>query len=265
MPDRLPAALAALQAGRVVLLYDADGREEETDLVVASQHVRPDVVRTLRRDGGGLVCTTLAPEHHGALGLPWLTDLIQDGAAARPALAGLLPHDIAYDGAKPAFGLTVNHRSTFTGITDADRATTITELATFVSDPATRADRAAFGREFRSPGHVQLLNGAPTGLAERRGHTELSLELARLSGLVPTTTICEMLGDDGRALPRNEAEAYAAEKGLVFLTGQEVIAAWRSNPQGPERRPARGSGAARVASHGATRDPTTRPSAPTFA
>src|SRR5688572_14657277 len=132
--DTLQAAADALRRGDVVLLYDADGREEETDMVVASRHATPEAVRRLRRDAGGLLCTALAPEHHQALGLPFLSDLIQEAAPRHPVLSGLLPDDIRYDGKKPAFGLTLNARATYTGITDEDRSLTITSLARLVED-----------------------------------------------------------------------------------------------------------------------------------
>lgn len=235
---RLQQALDALRSGQIVLLYDADGREEETDMVLPSQFATAAHLRTLRRDAGGLVCTTLAPEHHRLLDLPWLSDVLADAAAKHASLRGLVPDDIAYDASKPAFGLTINHRSTFTGITDADRALTVSELATFLADaqgkdPAVVA--AEFGASFRAPGHVSLLNGQDAGLAARQGHTELSIELLRQAGLVPSATICEMLGDDGNALPRAAAESYAEAHGLVFLTGAEVLDAWhvQPHPSGP--------------------------------
>lgn len=227
--NRLHQALDALRHGNMVLLYDADGREEETDIVVASQFATPAMLRALRQDAGGLVCTTLAPEHHKRLGLPWLSDVLAAAANEQPGLRGLVPDDIAYDDSKPAFGLTINHRSTFTGITDADRSLTITELAAFLAElPQDAVEaQAALGQAFRAPGHVTLLNGQREGLAARQGHTELSIELVRQAGLVPSATICEMLGDDGNALPRAAAEAYAAAHGLVFLTGAEVLDAWQ--------------------------------------
>lgn len=231
-PVTLQAALRDLRAGRPVLLYDSDGREGETDLVVASEHTTPEMVRLLRTEAGGLLCTTVAPEHHKALGLPFLADLLADAATRHPVLAEMRAHDLRYDPSKSSFGLTVNHRRTFTGIPDADRSLTIVELARFlgglggVSDPEARA---RFGAAFRAPGHVILLNGADGGLAKRQGHTELSLELARLAGLVPSTTICEMLDpQSGRALPKKDAQAYAERNGLVFLTGQDVLSAWSS-------------------------------------
>jgi 3,4-dihydroxy 2-butanone 4-phosphate synthase len=235
----LQAALAALRRGEPVLLYDSDGREGETDLVVASEHCTPETVRLLRTDGGGLLCTTVAPEHHRLLGLPFLADLLEEAAARHPVLAAMRANDLRYDPSRSSFGLTINSRRTFTGIPDADRALTIQELARFLAaldgEPAEQA-RAAFGSRFRAPGHVILLNGAEGGLAARQGHTELSLQLARMAGLVPSTTICEMLDPaSGRALGKKEAQAYASSKGLVFLTGQDVLDAWMAqHPQAPQ-------------------------------
>lgn len=230
----LETGLAALRRGGIVLLYDADGREEETDMVFASQFATPEAIRTLRTDAGGLLCTTVASEHHQKLGLPFLADLLRDAEAKNPVLAQMRANDIRYDASKSSFGITVNHRKTFTGIPDGDRALTIRELATFLArHERTNADttRAAFGAEFRSPGHCILLNGADGGLSRRQGHTELSLELARLAGLTPSTTICEMLdARTGKALGKKDAQAYAQAQGLVFLTGQDVLTAWQRTP-----------------------------------
>ncbi len=238
MTERLQRALAELQAGRPILLYDADGREEETDMVIASEHATPEWIRLLRTDGGGLLCTAIAPEHHQRLALPWLSDVLAEAGRKNPVLKDLAPDDIAYDASKPAFGLTINHRTTFTGITDRDRSTTISELANFCNETADLEDQEArqiFGKEFRAPGHVILLNGAPNGLADRQGHTELSLELMRMAELTTTSTICEMMGPHGDALSKQAAEAYAQAHDLVFLTGQEVLDAWQKNQASAEQ------------------------------
>jgi len=228
----IEAAVAALRRGEPVLLYDADGREEETDLVVASQFATPQAIRLLREAAGGLLCTTVAPEHHKKLGLPYLADLQAAAAATNPVLAHLLANDLRYDPSRSSFGLTVNLRSTYTGIPDTDRSATIRALAQFLGGVGGLRDAEAqkeFGKLFRSPGHVILLNAAEGGLATRQGHTELSLELARLAGLVPSTTICEMLdGKTGRALGKKAAQAYAERNGLVFLTGLDVTTAWQT-------------------------------------
>jgi 3,4-dihydroxy 2-butanone 4-phosphate synthase len=238
----LEAATAALRRGEPVLLYDADGREEETDLVIASQFATPSAIRLLRQEAGGLLCTAVAPEHHRKLGLPYLADLVQSGAAAHPVLRHLIADDIKYDPSRSSFGITVNLRSTYTGIPDNDRSATIQALAHFLAGVDGLRDAEAqkeFGRLFRSPGHCILLNGADGGLAARQGHTELSLELARQAGLVPSTTICEMLdGRTGQALGKKAAQAYAERNGLVFLTGRDVASAWQARTTQPADSPA---------------------------
>lgn len=215
----LQAALDALKRGEMILLYDADGREQETDMVVASQFVTPEHIRTMRRDGGGLICTCIGPDFHQQQKLPYLSDLIQD----RPELASLMPDDIQYDASKPSFSLTINHRSVFTGITDNDRSTTINALTSFMD-----SGRSDFGAEFRAPGHVILLNGHKDSLDARQGHTELSLAMADMASLTASTTICEMMADNGTAMDRDAAAAYAEEHGLIFLTGKEVLDAWKA-------------------------------------
>lgn len=228
----IEAATAALRRGDPVLLYDADGREEETDLVLATQFATPQAIRLLREEAGGLLCTTVAPEHHRKLGLPYLADLVQGASRTHPVLRHLLADDIKYDPSRSSFSLTINLRTTYTGIPDNDRSATLVALARFLDgvDGLRDADaQRAFGQLFRSPGHCILLNASEGGLASRQGHTELSLELARQAGLVPSTTICEMLdGATGKALDKKAAQDYAVRNGLVFLTGRDVTEAWQT-------------------------------------
>ena len=224
-------ALEALRAGRPVLVYDADGREEETDAVLASQFVTPDLVRFLRKEAGGLICTTVPSEARDRLGLPYLAELLGEAVARHPVLARTLATGAAYDPIASPFSITINHRATRTGITDRDRAKTIAGFAALVGEALRRENGwglDALGREFRSPGHVPLLNAADGLLSKRRGHTELSTALVTMAGLIPSATICEMMADDGRALTKEDAKKYAEARTLVFLEGQDVIDAWRA-------------------------------------
>ncbi len=227
----VPKALRELRDGRIVLVYDADGREEETDMVVASERVTPAVVRALRKDAGGLVCTTADVRIQSALGLPFMTELFLGMAEHYPIMKNLMPNDIPYD-VKSAFGITINHRHTFTGITDNDRALTITEFASLAKRALTSEDgwaKREFGKNFRAPGHVHLLNTSERILETRFGHTELATALVIMAGLVPSATVCEMMGDNGKALSKEEARAYANKHGLVFLEGSEIVEAWKQN------------------------------------
>ncbi len=226
----LEQALDALRRGAFVLIYDGDGREEETDLTIASEFVTPAAIRTLRKEAGGLICTTLSGEVRARLGLPFMAEVLRRAGDAYPILSAVSTEDMKYD-RHSAFSISVNHRDTFTGVTDVDRATTIARIATIAREAIRRENGWAahvFADEFRSPGHVPLLNATQPLLEERRGHTELTTALMLMAGLAPSATICEMMADDGRALPKEHAKAYARERNLVFLEGQDIVRAWRS-------------------------------------
>jgi 3,4-dihydroxy 2-butanone 4-phosphate synthase len=223
-------AIKALGRGEFVLVYDSDKRERETDLVIPSQFVTADAVRRMRKDGGGLICTTVLAAAWKRLGIPFLSDLFHEARQIHPLLAEVVPDDIPYD-TKSAFAITINHRKTFTGITDRDRALTISNFAMMVREAIEFAGpdeevRRAFGRLFRAPGHVMLLNASEGLLSERSGHTEMATALVQSAGLIPSATICEMMGDDGRALAKELAAGYARANGLIFLEGADVKEFW---------------------------------------
>jgi len=224
--EEVGEALESLKKGRFVLVYDFDRRERETDLVTASQFVTAESLRRMRKDGGGLVCTTVPARAWQRLGIPYLADLFAEARQRHPLLGELVPNDIPYD-TKSAFALTINHRRTFTGITDRDRALTISQFAKMVREAMEFEGpdedlRRAFGRLFRAPGHVTLLNAAEGLLAARQGHTEMATFLVSRASLIPSATICEMMGDDGRALSKTEAAEYAQDNGFSFLEGGAV-------------------------------------------
>ena len=224
---KLERALAALRDGDFVLIYDAKGREEETDFIVAAEHVSPDHVYQMRHDGGGLVFLMIHHDIAVKLGLPFLADVFARAAEQWPALMGLSPDDIPYD-TKSSFSLPVNHRETFTGITDNDRALTIREMARLARDveEMSQSDaRQTLGERFRAPGHVAVCRAADGLRRERRGHTELSVSLAEMAGVTPVMAGCEMM-DHGEALSRSQAKAYADKHDLVFLEGQDIVEAW---------------------------------------
>ncbi len=227
-------ALQELMEGRVVLVYDADGREEETDMVIASEKVTPEAIRLLRKDAGGLICTTADVGIQRALGLPFLTEVFLGMGERYPVMKELIPNDIPYD-VKSAFGITINHRKTFTGITDNDRALTVHEFAS-LAEKALKSEngwaKREFGKNFRAPGHIHLLNTSERILETRFGHTELATALTIMAGMVPSATVCEMMGDDGRALSKAKAVAYARKHGLTFLEGAEIVQAWRESRGG---------------------------------
>lgn len=219
-------AINALRDGEIVLLYDYDHRERETDLVMAAEFVTPKHVFQLRRDAGGLICVAIDPAASSLLGIPYIVDVLRcagNSGNGFKAIESICERagDIAYD-SKSSFSLWVNHRKTFTGITDIDRALTITRLAD-ITKQSLSGNHVNFGAEFRSPGHVPLLRAAPNLLKDRRGQTELSIVLARAAKVTPAMVMCEMLdGSTGRALSKEDAMKYALENGLAFIEGRDV-------------------------------------------
>tara|TARA_B100001248_G_C27303256_1_gene418179 strand:+ start:326 stop:793 length:468 start_codon:yes stop_codon:yes gene_type:complete len=148
--------------------------------------------------------------------------LMQD----HPVLRELQTDDLQYD-TRSAFTLSLNHRDTFTGITDRDRALTTRRFAELYSE-LSESDNAMelLGKEFRTPGHIPVCREAKGGLSRRQGHTELAVGLARLSGMVPVVIGAEMLQADGDlALPVDDARQWALQRGIPFLTGEELISA----------------------------------------
>lgn len=205
-------AAAELAKGRFVIIYDGSEREGEADLVLHASHATPGKIALLRKDGGGLVCLATSGEIAERIGLPFMADVLR-GAGLSGLAIGRTPY-----GDMSAFSLAINHRKTFTGITDEDRALTAREFANLISNGS--ASRQKFEKLFYSPGHLHLLVGR--NLKERKGHTELALELARRAGMPPAILLCEMLGE-GKALGRSAAKEYAKRHGLQFIEGSELL------------------------------------------
>ncbi len=221
-------ALSALAHGEPVLIFDAADREGETDLVILSHLATPELVRLLRTDAGGLICTAISSELKEKLGLPFFSELLALGAARYPVLGAIGAPPPRYD-RRSAFGITVNHRTNYTGIPDRDRATTIRAIGELALDARTRPPaelQARFREEFRSPGHVPLLYAAPKLLEERKGHTELAISLARMGSLPESATVCEMLGDSGGARSVDAARRYSSDHGWPFVEGAHILEAF---------------------------------------
>lgn len=219
--------LKGLRGGNFVLIHDSKRRENETDLVMAAESVTAEDIVRMRVDGGGLICVAVGREISMKLGLPFMSDLIDSGSTS-PVTEYLKADDIPYD-EKSSFSVSINHRNTFTGITDLDRALTIREFAVFSRDLDNYDEgglQKEFGSRFRSPGHVHLL--ISSGLENREGHTELSTALLRIAGLTPVAVICEMLdGRTHKALSREDAASYAKRNNLGFLEVDEVKEAYK--------------------------------------
>ena len=204
-------AVAAFRNGRPVCIHDAADREGETDLVYPAGAVTSEAVARLRNDAGGLVCVALADSVAEAFDLPFRQETLKHPTAG--------DHDLSYDD-RSSFSLTVNHRDTHTGITDDDRALTISSLAEAAAAPT----ETEFAARFRAPGHVHLLRAADGLLDQRQGHTEMGVALANAAGVPPAVVVCEMLDDTtGGALTPHDAAAYAGRHGIPYIEGAQLV------------------------------------------
>ncbi|HID71152.1 MAG TPA: 3,4-dihydroxy-2-butanone-4-phosphate synthase [Thermoplasmata archaeon] len=228
--EKIKKAIEDLHNGKFVLIFDFEGREEETDFVMAASFTKPEDVRRMRKEGGGLIFLMVEDALAKKLGLPFLSELFYREGNRYPVLKELIPNDIPYD-TKSSFSVTINHRKTFTGITDKDRALTIREfglLATRLNQFQHDVDaQREFGSLFRAPGHVPICRASEKPLQRRKGHTELSVTLLTLAGLTPVAVGCEMMYDDGNSLPKEKARRYGEKHGFVFLEGKEIVEAWK--------------------------------------
>jgi 3,4-dihydroxy 2-butanone 4-phosphate synthase len=226
---RVDEALETMREGRFVFVYDADGREEETDFFLPAEATKAEHIRQMRRDGGGLIFLMVGNGIATRLGLPFMADVLMEAAAKYEILQAFVPDDIPYD-TKSSFSVSVNHRNTFTGITDVDRALTVSKFGQLGAQ-ALRLDPPEavelFGGNFRSPGHVPICVSSERPLETRFGHTELSVALLMMAGLTPVAVGCEMMADGGGSLPREDARGYAEAMGAPFLEGREIIERWR--------------------------------------
>jgi len=228
--NSIQKALQALKKGKFIIVYDADGREEECDFFISSEFCKPSHVRVMRKYGGGLIFLMISPDIKAKLSLPYLHDMQYELSDKYEIFKELIPNDIPYD-TKSSFSFSINHRKTFTGITDNDRALTISEfgnMANIFENKTNKQAREIFGQNFRSPGHVPLCLADDHILTKRFGHTELGCALSILAGLNGVMAGCEIMADDGGSMPKKQVEQYARDNNIPFLKGREIIEAWNN-------------------------------------
>lgn len=191
--SKVEDALEALAAGRVVIVVDDELRENEGDFVAAAELVTPETVAFMITHGRGQVCVPIMPE-------------LADKLHLRPMVEhNTAPHHTP-------FTVPVDHVSCRTGITAEERATTIRAIL----DPATKPD------DLVRPGHMFPLVAKEGGVLRRAGHTEASVDLARLAGLRPAGVLCEILDGTGRA-SRERLQEIAAEFRLPIISIELLI------------------------------------------
>lgn len=232
MGNSIEEAVAAFSNGLPVCLFDSEKREGETDLLFSAQHATPATMRQLRQDCGGLLFLAIGHEVGERFGLPFLQDLHTHEALMNQfdVLQELVTNDLRYD-SRSAFTLSLNHRDTYTGITDKDRSLTTRRFAeltnqVFENSIDDKEAKRLLGQEFRTPGHIPVCRETEGGLSLRQGHTELAVGLARLSNVTPVVIGAEMLQPDGDlALSVEDAKQWASERGIPFLEGADIISA----------------------------------------
>ena len=227
--NKIEKAIKDLQNGKFVLIHDSDKREDETDFIISSEFISPESIKIMRQEGGGLIFLMISHDIAKKFDLPFLTDLYNTNQQKYPILKSLIANDIPYD-TKSSFSLYINHRNTFTGITDIDRSLTIKEFA-ILSKKAKNIEKnealKMMGEKFRSPGHVPICISSKNLLSDRFGHTELAVSLLIMANMIPVSSGCEIMGNNGKALSKEEAMNYAKEKNLIYLEGKEIIKAWK--------------------------------------
>jgi len=195
--ERVNRALDQIRAGKMVILVDDEDRENEGDLVMAADKVTPEAINFMARFGRGLVCLTMTEEHVERLELPMMSAPGRVG----PPLG-------------TAFTVSIEARTGVTsGISAADRARTI---------------QAAMAPDVRpsdlvTPGHIFPLKARRGGVLVRTGHTEGSVDLARLAGQADAGVICEIMNDDGSMARVPDLEKFAQVHGLMLLTIADLI------------------------------------------
>lgn len=194
-PADVPAALAELRAGRPVLVVDDEHRENEGDVVLAAEHATAQWVAWTVRHTSGLLCAPMPAQLADRLRL---ADMVGDNQDPRGT----------------AYTVSVDARTgVTTGISAADRARTLRLLA----DPATTPD------DLVRPGHVLPLRARAGGVLERPGHTEASVDLCRLAGLVPVAVIAELVHDDGTMMRLPDVLALGQEHDLLTLSIADLV------------------------------------------
>jgi 3,4-dihydroxy 2-butanone 4-phosphate synthase/GTP cyclohydrolase II len=193
---RIEDAIRRIAGGEPVVVVDDADRENEGDLVLAAEKATPETIAFVLRHTSGVVCVALPGARCDALNLPLMVPRLEDSHGT-------------------AFTVSVDaRRGTTTGISAADRATTIRALAS----EHTRPDDLA------RPGHVFPLRVRDGGVLRRRGHTEAASDLARLAGLSPAGVLCELAHDDGTMMRLPALEAFAREHGLALVHIEDLVA-----------------------------------------
>jgi 3,4-dihydroxy 2-butanone 4-phosphate synthase/GTP cyclohydrolase II len=195
--DCIDAALADLKAGRCIVVVDDENRENEGDVICAAQFATPDMINFMAVHARGLICLAMLGDRLEQLDLPLMVSKNTD--------SNQTAFTVSID-AGPHLGVT-------TGISADDRARTIQAAI----NPGTKPD------DLRRPGHIFPLKAKEGGVLQRAGHTEASVDLARLAGLYPAGVICEIQNADGSMARLPELIEYATKFNLKLISIADLI------------------------------------------
>lgn len=194
--NTIPEAVEDIKNGKMVIVVDDEDRENEGDFLMAAEKVTPQTINFMVKHGRGLVCAPLTKDRAKKL---HLNHMVMEGA----------------DPDEANFTISIDHkRLTTTGISAADRANTIREMANEEAKPG----------DFRRPGHVFPLLAVDGGVLRRAGHTEAAIDLTRLAGLTPIGIICEIMREDGEMARVPELAEMAKKYDMKFITIKDLIA-----------------------------------------
>lgn len=193
MFNTIEEALDDLRAGKLILVTDDENRENEGDLICAAEFATTENVNFMAMHAKGLICMPMSEKYIKKLRLP---QMVEDNT----------------DNHETAFTVSIDHVSTTTGISAAERSVTAMKCV----------DENAKPEDFRRPGHMFPLLARKNGILERNGHTEATVDLLRLAGLHECGLCCEIMRDDGTMMRTPELHQMAEKYGLKFITIKEL-------------------------------------------
>ena len=193
--NTIPEALAAIQNGEMIIVVDEPDRENEGDLIMAAEKVTAERINFMAKYGRGLICLPTCSERLAELEL---YPMVASNTAQM----------------QTAFTVTIDAKEVTTGISAQERAYTIQKFV----------DTDAIPSDFVRPGHIFPLEAKPGGVLRRAGHTEATVDLARMAGLYPAGVLCEILNEDGSMARVPELMKFAAQHQLKIITIADLIA-----------------------------------------
>lgn len=194
MFDSIENALIDLKKGKVVIVCDDEDRENEGDFIGLADHVTPEMINFMAKEGRGLICVPIQQALADKLHLPPMVTNSSDPRST-------------------AFTISIDHKETTTGISAFERAYTISKMV----------ESDSIANDFTRPGHIFPLIAKDGGVLNRNGHTEAAVDLALLAGAKPVGIICEILKEDGTMARVNDLKVIADKFALKMITIQDLI------------------------------------------